>query len=160
MQEIIKIIDNLPNKNSSGHDKINNILLKNIKNEIATPLEGVFNMSLEQGVFPDIMKKAEVIPLCKGKERDLCMNYRPLLLLLTVSKILEKLMYKRTYEFLDGNNQFYNSQYGFRSKHSCENVISELIGHVIKGHEKKEHTAAIFLDLSKAFDTLNHKLLL
>ena len=58
------------------------------------------------------------------------------------------------------NNQFYNSQYGFRLKHSCENAISELIGHVIKGHEKKEHTAAIFLDLSKAFDTLNHKLLL
>ena len=69
-------------------------------------------------------------------------------------------MYKRTYEFLNGNNLFYNSQYGFRSKHSCENAISELIGHVIKGHEKKEHTAAIFLDLSKAFDMLNHKLLL
>ena len=159
-QEIINIINNLPNKNSSGHDNINNILLKNIKNEIAVPLERVFNVSLEQGIFPNIMKKAEVIPLYKGKERDLCMNYRPISLLLTISKILEKLMYKRTYEFLNGNNLFYNSQYGFRSKHSCENAISELIGHIIKGHEKKEHTAAIFLDLSKAFDTLNHKLLL
>ena len=124
MQEIIKIIDNLPNKNSSGHDNINNILLKNIKDQIAAPLEQVFNMSLEQGIFPDIMKKAEVIPLYKGRERDLCMNYRPISLLLTISKILEKLMYKRMYEFLDGNNQFYNSQYGFRSKHSCENAIS------------------------------------
>ena len=56
-------------------------------------------MSLEQGIFPNIMKKAEVIPLYKGKERDLCMNYRPISLLLTVSKILEKLMYKRMYEF-------------------------------------------------------------
>ena len=69
-------------------------------------------------------------------------------------------MYKRTYDFLDGNGQYYNSQYGFRSKHSCENAISELIGHVVKGHEKKEHTATIFLDLSKAFDMLNHHLLL
>ena len=83
MQEIIKIIDNLPNKNSSGHDRsnINNILLKNIKNQIAAPLERVFNMSLEQGIFPDLMKKAEVIPLYKGRERDLCMNYRPISLL-------------------------------------------------------------------------------
>ena len=117
-------------------------------------------MSLEQGIFPDLMKKSEVIPLYKGTERHLSMNYRPISLLLTISKILEKLMYKRIYEFLDGNNQFYNSQYGFRSKHSCENTICELVGHVVKGHEKKEHTAAIFLDLSKAFDTLNHKLLL
>ena len=70
-QEIINIINNLPNKNSSGHDNINNILLKNIKNEIAAPLESAFNMSLEQGIFPNIMKKAEVIPLYKGKERDL-----------------------------------------------------------------------------------------
>ena len=82
-------------------------------------------------------KKAEVIPLYKGTERDLCMNYRPILLLLTISKILEKIMYKRTYEFLDGNNQFYNSQYGFRSKHSCEIAICKLVGHVVKGHEKK-----------------------
>ena len=130
--EIIKIIDKLPNKSSSGHDNINNILLKNIKNQIAAPLERVFNMSLEQGIFPDLMKKAEVIPLYKGKERDLCMNYRPISLLLTISKILEKIMYKRTYDFLDGNRQFYNSQYGFGSKHSCENVICELVGHVVK----------------------------
>ena len=158
--KIVKIIDKLSNKSSSGHDNINNILLKNIKNQIAAPLERVFNMSLEQGIFPDQMKSAEVIPLYKGKVRDLCMNYRPISLLLAISKILEKIMYKRTYDFLDGNGQFYNSQYGFRSKHSCENAICELVGHVVKGHEKEEHTAAIFLDLSKAFDTLNYKLLL
>ena len=117
-------------------------------------------MSLEQGIFPDLMKKAEVIPLYKGKDRELCMNYRPISPLLTISKILEKIMYKRTYDFLDGNGQFYNSQYSFRSKHSCENAICELVGHVVKGHEKKEHTATIFLNLSKAFNTLNHKILL
>ena len=117
-------------------------------------------MSLEQGIFPERMKDAEVIPLYKAKEKDLCKNYRPISLLLTISKILEKIMYKRMYNFLDINRQLYNSQYGFRSKHSCENAISELVGHIIKGHERKEHTAAIFLDLSKAFDMLDHQLLL
>ena len=117
-------------------------------------------MSLEQGIFPELMKSVEVIPLYKGKERELCINYRPISLLLSISKILEKIMYKRTYDFLDINEQFYNSQYGFRSKHSCENAISELVGHVVKGYEQKEHTATIFLDLSKAFDMLNHHLLL
>ena len=107
--KIVKNIDKLPNKSSSSHDNINNILLKNIKNQIAAPLERVFNMSLEQGIFPDLMKSAEVIPLYKGKERDLCMNYRPISLLLTISKILEKIMYKRAYDFLDGNRQFYGS---------------------------------------------------
>ena len=124
------------------------------------PLERIFNLSLESGIFPNIMKDAEVVPLYKSKEKDLCVNYRPISLLITISKILEKIVYKRTYNFLDTHGQLYNSQYGFRSKHSCENAISELIGHVVKGHERKEHTVAIFLDLSKAFDTLDHSLLI
>ena len=66
----------------------------------------------------------------------------------------------RMYDFLDISGQLYSSQYGFRSKHSCENAISELIGQIVKGHERQEHTAAIFLDLSKAFNTLDHELLL
>ena len=66
----------------------------------------------------------------------------------------------RTYDFLDTSGQLYSSQYGFRSKHSCENAISELIRQIVKGHERQKHTAAIFLDLSKAFDTLDHALLL
>ena len=81
-------------------------------------------------------------------------------MLVTISKILEKIVYKQTYNFLDTSGQLYSSQYGFRSKHSCENAISELIGQIVKGHERQEHTAAIFLDLSKAFDTLDHELLL
>ena len=89
--EIAKIIDKLPNKTSSGHNNINNILLKYLKNQIVVPLEGTCNMSLEQGIFPDLMKNAEVIPLYKGKERELYMNYRPISLLLTISKILEKI---------------------------------------------------------------------
>ena len=81
------------------------------------------------------MKHAEVVPLYKGKEKDLSVNYRPISLLVMISKILEKIVYMRTYDFLDTSGQLYSSQYGFRSKHSCENAISELIGQIVKGHE-------------------------
>ena len=98
--EIENLINNLPNKSSSGFDLVNNKLLKLIKMEIAIPLDIVFNQSIECGFFPNKMKLAEVVPLYKGKSRLEPGNYRPISLLLTISKILEKLMYKRTYKFL------------------------------------------------------------
>ena len=134
-EEIIHMIEKLPNKTSSGFDNLNNLLLKSLKHEIVMPLEKIFNLSLETGTFPSLMKNAEVVPLYKGKEKDLSVNYRPISLLITISKVLEKIVYKRTYNFLDTNGQLYSSQYGFRSKHSCENAISELIGQVVKSHE-------------------------
>ena len=106
------------------------------------------------------MKMAEVIPLYKGKCKFEPGNYRLISLLLTMSKILEKLLYKRTYAFLDNNNQIYHSQYGLRSKHSCENVTGDLISQILKSQQQNKYTAALFLDLLKAFDTLNHELLL
>ena len=69
-------------------------------------------------------------------------------------------MYSRTYNFLDDNNQMCRSQYGFRAKHSCEHAIGELVSSIVKNQQKEKYTASLFLDLSKAFDTLNHKLLL
>ena len=134
-EEIVHIIENLPNKASSGYDNLNNLILKSLKHEIAMPLEKIFNLSLETGIFPTLMKHAKVVPLYKGKEKDLSVNYRPISLLVTISKILEKIVYMRTYDFLDTSGQLYSSQYGFRSKHSSENAISELIGQIVKGHE-------------------------
>ena len=78
------------------------------------------------------MKLAEVVPLYKSKERFLLNNYRPISLLITISKLLEKIIYKRTYSFLQETNQLYESQYGFRQGHSCENAISELVGKILK----------------------------
>ena len=158
--EIEKLICNLPNKNSSGYDLINNKLLKLIKDEIAKPLEIIFNQSIACGIFPDKMKLAEIVPLYKNKSRTEPGNYRPISLLPTISKVLEKIMYKRTYKFLTENNQIYHSQYGFRVGHSCENAIGDLVSHVLKNQQQSKYTAALFLDLSKAFDTLNHELLL
>ena len=93
VQEIMTIISKLPNKSSSGHDNISNILLKEIINPLAPVLVEVFNKSMILGEFPTIMKLAEVLPLYKGKGHYLETNYRPISLLTTMSKILEKIMY-------------------------------------------------------------------
>ena len=158
--DITQLISNLPNKTSSRHDQLNNKLLKEIKTELAVPLSIIFNYSLSTGCFPTKMKYAEVVPLYKSKSKLEPSNYRPISLLITISKILEKKMYSRTYKFLDENNQIYRSQYGFRAKHSCEHAIGELVSNIVKNQQKEKYTASLFLDLSKAFDTLDHKLLL
>ena len=105
------------------------------------------------------MKEAYVVPLHKGKCKYETTNYRPISLLITMSKVLEKIMYKRVCNFLNNNSLIYSSQHGFRNKHSCESAVGELIGNVCKGHEKGKHTLTIFLDLSKEFDTLSHNIL-
>ena len=158
--EVESLLRKLPNKNSSGHDNISNTLLKALSNSIITPLTVVFNKSLEEGEFPLSMKKADVVPLYKSKRKDIRTNYRPISLLLTISKLLEKVMYRRTYNFIDSNGLLFKSQYGFRSNHSCEHAVGELVGNIVKNGENSKHTIAIFLDLSKAFDTISHNTLL
>ena len=157
--ELRKIINNLPNKRSSGHDNLDNCLLKEISPCFLDELVYLFNKSLSEGIFPVGMKLAEVIPLYKGNERFLSNNYRPISLLLTLSKLLEKIVYKRTYDFLNSSGQIFDSQYGFRAKHSCEHAIQELVSSILKGFENKCSTLSVFLDLSKAFDTIPHDVL-
>ena len=155
-KEIVKLIGALPNKSSSGFDEISNIILKEIKTEVAPILVYVFNESIVKGIFPESMKLAHIVPLYKGKEKYLSENYRPISLLITISKLLEKIVYKQTYSFLSNTNQIYSKQFGFRKRHSCDNAVSELIGTIVKNLQQKRYTLAVFLDLSKAFDTLEH----
>ena len=158
--EIKSLIRLLPSKNSSGFDDISNTLLKRICDSIILPLNIIFNKSLQCGIFPELMKRADISPLFKSKLENDTNNYRTISLLLTISKVLEKLVYKRTYSFMEKTGQIYNSEYGFRSRHSCENAVSELVSEVTKGFQNGFYTAALFLDLSKAFDTLEHRVLL
>ena len=157
--EILRYINRLPSKNSSGYDGISNQFLKSIKHAITTPLAKIFNLSISTGEFPENMKLAEVIPLFKKGALDIMENYRPISLLITLSKLLEKCIYKHLYNFFNINNIFYSKQYGFRSNHSCEQAIQDLYGHLISNKEEGQNSVAVFLDLSKAFDTLSHELL-
>ena len=158
--EIKKLVLQLANKDSSGHDNLSNCLLKEIIDPILDPLTVIFNRSITEGVFPHGMKDADVIPLYKSKEHYLVTNYRPISLLITISKLLEKIIYTRTYKFLDTTGQLYDGQYGFRSGHACQSAISELVGTITKNMEERKWTIGVFIDLSKAFDTLSHNILL
>ena len=106
------------------------------------------------------MNMADVYPLFKSKDRTEPNNYRPISLLLTLSKLLEKFMYTRVYNFLTETDQIYYSQYGFRNGHNCEHAVSKLTSAVLKGFQQNKFTLGVFLDLSKAFDTLACQILL
>ena len=158
--ELCTLINTLPNKLSSGFDNINNVLLKQLKLSLLKPMTICVNKSLSEGLFPESMKLADVYPLFKSKDKSDTNNYRPISLLLTLSKLLEKIVYGKVYHFLCETNQIYSSQYGFRSGHNCENAIGELVSAVLKGYQSNKFTIGLFLDLSKAFDTLQQSILL
>ena len=107
--EVEDIVRKLLNKMSYGHDRISNILLKHLVTSIYFPLCLIFNQSIVEGKFPSEMKHAEVIPLYKGKEFEKVVNYRPVSLLITISKVLEKAIYVRVYQFLEQHKVLYNS---------------------------------------------------
>ena len=136
------------------------IFLKAIIHEIISPLTFVFNLSLVDGIVPSKMKTAKVLPVYKKGNADDVGNFRPISLLTSFSKLLEKLIYSRTIRFLNTCNILVNSQFGFHQKHSTTHVIIMLIDKVGKAIDNMSHTVGIFLDFSKDFDTINHEILL
>ena len=112
------------------------------------------------GFFPDELKIARVIPLFKPGNRNLMSNYRPLSILPTLSKIFEKLIHVRIYQFLDGNQVLYNHQLGFRKAHSTVHAVQTAIYSVTKALDTSYQCMGIFIDFSKASDTIKHNILL
>lgn len=159
--EIIEIITHMKNISmSSGWDEIPGLLIRKICHIISKPLSIIINISLNSGVFPDKLKIAKVIPVFKSGDPSSFSNYRPISILPFFSKIYEKIVYKRLLFYLDENNILNPCQFGFRRKHSTAHAITYLINKISEAIDKKDFTLGIFIDLSKAFDTVNHNILL
>ena len=111
--EIIKILNNSKAKNSRGHDDLSMMFMKRISTAISHPLSLIINKSMQSGIVPDSMKLAKVIPIHKSKNKQVFDNYRPISLLPTLSKVLERVMHNRLYNFLNSDGLLYDKQYGF-----------------------------------------------
>lgn len=162
INEIIHTINKLKGKNSQGPDGISTKLVKMCVNEIASPLTYIINQSLSTGIVPNKMKTAKVIAIHKSGNDKIFNNYRPISLLPTFSKILEKIVCKRLVSFIDSNNLFYKHQYGFRKKRETIHPIIHFLYDIADHNDNtsKDVTMGLFLDLSKAFDTISHNILL
>lgn len=158
--EIIKIIHDMKNKSSSGFDEIPPIILKQSAKYIAKPLTNILNQSMLHGTYPELLKSAVIVPIFKKTDRSDCANYRPISLLTTFSKIFERAIYNRLLAFLLNNNAISPHQHGFIKHRSIDQAIFKTFTEIIKALNINEPLALTFLDLSKAFDTINIELLL
>ena len=158
--ELISEISKLNIKKSGGHDNVSPKLLKENTDIFIKPLVHLINLSLQTGIVPDKLKIAKVIPIYKKDERFYVNNYRPISLLSTINKLLEKLMYKRLISFLNVHKILYSYQFGFRENYSTTLALIEITDNILHDLENGKFVCGIYLDLSKAFDTVDHNILL
>ncbi len=159
-EEVINIVGKFSDKSSFGCDLIPFDIVKKSIKSIAPLMAAVVNCSFRNGSFPDELKIAKVCPIFKNGSTNLFSNYRPISLLPSFSKIFEKLMYCRLDSYITSKNILTSSQYGFRQKHSTYMALLDMYNKLSSAIDNRDFAIGIFIDLSKAFDTINHKILL
>ena len=158
-EDVLKIIKSLPNK-STGPASIPLKMLHVVADLIVFPLCHIINVSFTTGEFPDMLKVAKILALHKGGSTQDLNNFRPISLLSIFDKIMEKLMHKRLYEFLELHNILFENQFGFRKNNSTVYALIEISERIKESIDNGKFGCGIFIDLKKAFDTVNHKILL
>jgi len=158
--EVEKAISEIDTSKSTGPNSIPNQLLQSIKKSISLPLSIIINKSFQTGQCPDILKLSVVIPVHKKDSQLIVSNYRPISLLSNINKIVEKLMFNRLYHFLESNKCLYDMQFGFRQKHSTNHALLSMCQQIRETIDKGNLAVGVFVDFQKAFDTVNHEILL
>lgn len=158
--ELNNLILKLERNKAPGSDGVDSVLVKNISKHIIPVLVYIFNKSLSEGEFPKSLKLAHVVPIFKKGSEELLTNYRPISLLSVFSKLLEKIMKIRLLDFLNSVHFFSNSQFGFREGMNTEAALNRFIGELHNHINDNNFVTGIFLDLQKAFDTVDHTILL
>ena len=160
INEIEEIITSLKPKLSQGHDGISNKLLKAIKTSISAPLTYVINHAFKYNYMPKPWKLARVVPVFKKGSSTECSNYRPISLLPTFSKVIEKAVENQVRNYLNENNYLTEEQYGFRKGYQTQYAIIKAMQYIREAKLNKEIPIGIFCDLKKAFDTISHAVIL
>ena len=148
-------------KNSSaGWDDFPARVAKQSIDSYIEPLTCLINRSFADGIFPNELKLARIVPIFKSGDCTVLSNYRPISILTFFAKVFEKLLYKYLLDFFDDNDIFYQHQFGFREKHSTQQAIISLVEKITGAWESDDIAIGVFLDLKKAFDTVPHDILL
>ena len=158
--EVLSIILKLKTSKACGPNSIPSNILKVHCDSLCEPLKVILNMSLSQGIVPELLKDSEVCPIYKKNDKNKCENYRPISLLSNLSKIFERTMHTRLYEFIENSGQFYDKQFGFRKKYSTNHALLNIVEGIRENLDNKTFACGVFIDLEKAFDTVNHQILL
>ena len=139
---------------SPGYDNLWVNAIRSMYHELKIPLMNIFSQSLWTGIFPDKMKITKVSPLFKSGKKTFASNYRPISVFPCFSKILECILHNRLYSYLTENNTLFNTQFRFRAGHSTEHALLKLVDQIRNTFNDKNYLLGIFIDLSKAFDTV------
>lgn len=153
--EIAEVIKGLRRDAAAGWDAIPVHLIQKCSNNLIPYITHICNISMSNGIFPKCFKKAIVHPIFKSGNRDNVENYRPISVLPTLSKILEKILNIRLVNFMHRNNVLAPNQFGFRRGKSTESAIGSLVDQIVDALDKRQKCLGIFLDLTKAFDTVS-----
>jgi hypothetical protein len=158
--QIIEIIKQFDNKTSPDLDGISVALLKKVAVQVSSPLAHIFNLSIQQGIFPNQLKVTRTVPVFKAGNPLSCDNYRPISLVKSFSKVLEKIVSINLVNHLELNKLIYRHQYGFQRGKSTEQNLLHVINNVGNALNDGMFCVGVFLDLKKAFDVCNHNILL